>query len=155
MHVLTVFAHSNRKSFCGALLDRFTAGLTAAGHTNEIVDLYAIGFDPVIGPRDTPAWLTESIPDDLLARMRLRETLIEEAGGPLRRFAMKRLPGARDARGIIRLLRERYQPADVRAQQRKVAAAQALAFVAPVHFLSFPAILKGVARPCLDAGLCL
>ena len=30
-----------------------------------------------------------------------------------------------------------------RGQQRKVARAEALAFIAPVHFLSFPAILKG------------
>lgn len=143
MHVLTVFAHSNPKSFCRAILDRFTAGLNEAGHTNEVVDLYAIGFDPVLRPRDTPGWLTESIPDDMLDRMRLRETLIDEAGGPLKRFGMKRLLGDRDARGIIRLLRERYQPKDVLVQQQKVARAQALVFVAPVHFLSFPAILKG------------
>lgn len=143
MHVLTVFAHSNPKSFCRAILDRFTAGLSEAGHTNEVVDLYAIGFDPVLRPRDTPGWLTESIPDDMLDRMRLRETLIDEAGGPLKRFGMKRLLGDRDARGIIRLLRERYQPKDVLVQQQKVARAQALVFVAPVHFLSFPAILKG------------
>lgn len=143
MHVLTVFAHSNPKSFCRAVLDRFTAGLLEAGHTNEVVDLYASGFDPVIRPRDMPGWLTESIPDDMLDRMRLREALIDEAGGPLRRFVMKRLLGDRDARGIIRLLRERYQPKDVLAQQHLVARAQALAFVAPVHFLSFPAILKG------------
>jgi NAD(P)H dehydrogenase (quinone) len=75
--------------------------------------------------------------------MHLGKTMIEEAGGPLRRLAMKRLIGDRDARGIIRLLRERYQPKDVIAQQQAVARAQALAFVAPVHFLSFPAILKG------------
>lgn len=56
---------------------------------------------------------------------------------------MKRLIGDRDARGIIRLLRERYQPKDVRLQQAKVARAERLAFIAPVHFLSFPAILKG------------
>jgi NAD(P)H dehydrogenase (quinone) len=143
MHVLTVFAHPNPKSFCRAVLDRFTAGLVEAGHSHEVVDLYAIGFDPVLRARDTPGWLTESIPDDMLDRMRLRETLIEEAGGPLRRFAMRRLLGHRDARGIIRLLRDRYQPADVLAQQQKVARARALVFVAPVHFLSFPAILKG------------
>jgi NAD(P)H dehydrogenase (quinone) len=41
------------------------------------------------------------------------------------------------------LLRERYQSKDVLEQQQKVASAEALAFVAPVHFLSFPAILKG------------
>ena len=143
MKVLTVFAHPGSKSFCHAVLDRFDAGLRDAGHTNEIVDLYAIGFDPVLRPRDTPSWLTETIPDDMLDRLRLRESLLEETRGPLRRFALKRLIGDRDARGIIRLLRERYQAPDVLEQQRKVAQAEALAFVAPVHFLSFPAILKG------------
>lgn len=143
MHVLTVYAHSNPRSFCHALLDEFTAGLAEAGHTNETVDLYAIGFDPVIRPRDMPSWLTESIPDDLLDGMHLRESLLESSGGAVSRFALRRLIGDRDSRGIIRLLRERFQPADVLEQQRHVASAQALAFVAPVHFLSFPAILKG------------
>jgi NAD(P)H dehydrogenase (quinone) len=143
MNVLTVFAHAGSRSFCHAILERFDAGLRAAGHTNEVVDLYAIGFDPVIRPRDGPSWLTESIPDDMLDQMHLRDALLEDAGGPLRRLALKRLIGTRDARGIIRLLRERFQPKDVLAQQQKVARAEALAFIAPVHFLSFPAILKG------------
>jgi len=143
MRVLTVFAHPGSKSFCHAVLERFDAGLRDAGHANEIVDLYAIGFDPVLRPRDGPSWLTETVPDDILDRMRLRETLLDEAGGPLRRFALRRLIGDRDARGIIRLLRERHQPKDVLEQQRKVARAEALAFVAPVHFLGFPAMLKG------------
>jgi NAD(P)H dehydrogenase (quinone) len=143
MHVLTIYANSNPKSFCHALLEQFTEGLREAGHSSEVVDLYAIGFDPVHRPRDMPSWVTESIPDDLLDRMRVRESVIEGAGGPLRRLAMKRLIGDRDARGVIRLLRERSQPKDVLAQQQKVARAQALAFVAPVHFLSFPVILKG------------
>ena len=64
MKVLTVFAHPISKSFCHAVLDRFDAGLRDAGHTNEIVDLYAIGFDPILRPRDTPSWLTETIPDE-------------------------------------------------------------------------------------------
>lgn len=143
MQVLTVFAHPGSRSFCHAVLERFDAGLREAGHANEIVDLYAIGFDPVLRPADTPSWLTETIPDDMLDRMRLRDTLLAEAGGPLRRLALQRVLGDRDARGIIRLLRERYQSKDVLEQQRKVARAEALAFIAPVHFLSFPAMLKG------------
>jgi NAD(P)H dehydrogenase (quinone) len=143
MHVLTVYANANPKSLCHAVLDEFTAGLREAGHSSEVIDLYAIGFDPVHRPRDTPSWLTESIPDDLLERMRVRESLLHGAGGPVKRFLMKRMLGNRDARGIIRLLRERFQPKDVLEQQQKVARAQALAFIAPVHFLSFPAILKG------------
>jgi hypothetical protein len=46
MKVLTVFAHHGSRSFCHAVRDRFDAGLRYAGHTNEIVDLHAIGFDP-------------------------------------------------------------------------------------------------------------
>jgi NAD(P)H dehydrogenase (quinone) len=98
MKVLTVFAHPGSRSFCRAVLERFDAGLRDAGHTNEIVDLYAINFDPIIRPRDNPSWLTETIPDDMLDRMRLRENLLDEAGGPLKRFALKRLIGDRDAR---------------------------------------------------------
>jgi hypothetical protein len=96
------------RSFCHAVLERFDAGLREAGHSNEIVDLYAIRFDPILRERDTPSWLTETIPDDMLERIRLRENLLNEAGGPLKRFALKRLIGDRDARGIIRMLRERY-----------------------------------------------
>lgn len=48
MHVLTIYAHSNPRSFCHAVLEEFTAGLREAGHTGEVVDLYAIGFDPVL-----------------------------------------------------------------------------------------------------------
>lgn len=46
MNVLTIYAHPNPKSFCHAVLERFTKGLADAGHSNEVVDLYAIGFDP-------------------------------------------------------------------------------------------------------------
>ena len=152
MNVLTVFAHPNPRSFCHAVLDRFDAGLRDAGHTNENVDLYAIGFDPVLRQRDTPSWLTETIPDDVLDRMRLRESLLDDAGGPLQRFGLTRLIGDRDARGIIRLLRERFQATDVLAQQQKVVWAEALAFVAPVHFLSFPAMLKGCSIACGRRG---
>lgn len=143
MKVLTVFAHPGTRSFCHAVLERFDAGLRDAGHVNEVLDLYAVGFDPILRERDQASWLTESIPDDMLQGMRLRESLLEHAGGPRRRLALKRLLGDRDARGIIRLLRERYQPKDVLEHQARVARAQGLAFVAPVHFLSFPAILKG------------
>jgi NAD(P)H dehydrogenase (quinone) len=82
MRVLTVFAHPGPRSFCHAVLDRFDAGLRDAGHTNEILNLYAIGFDPILRARDSPSWLTESIPDDMLDRMRLRESLLDKASTP-------------------------------------------------------------------------
>ena len=143
MNVLTVFAHSGSNSFCHALLERFNAGLRDAGHTNEVVDLYAIKFDPVLRERDSPNWMDEHAPDAILESMHLRERLLEGARGPIQRFTMKRLLGERDTRGIVKLLQERYRPKDVLVQQEKVARAQALAFIAPVYFVGFPAILKG------------
>ena len=46
MHVLTVFDHPQRKNFPGAVLDHFVEGIVQAGHTAEVVDLHAEGFDP-------------------------------------------------------------------------------------------------------------
>jgi len=143
MRVLTVFAHAGSGSFCHAVLERFDAGLRDAGHINEIVDLYAVGFDPVLRERDNPNWMDADAPDEIIASMHLRERLLAGAHGPLRKFAMKRWLGDRDARGIIRLLQDRYRPKDVAEQQEKVKAAQGLAFIAPMYFVGFPAILKG------------
>ena len=143
MNVLTVFAHPGSQSFCHAVLERFDAGLRAAGHANDIVDLYAIGFDPVLRERDNPNWMDPDMPQEILARARLRERMLAGARGPFARFALKRLIGDRDDGGIIRLLQERFRPKDVAVQQAKVSRAQALAFIAPVYFVGFPAILKG------------
>ena len=56
MKVLTVFDHPRRDSFCGAVLDRFVAGLGAGGHEAEIADLHAEGFDPRMPLADEPDW---------------------------------------------------------------------------------------------------
>ena len=85
MRVLTIYAHHNPWSFCHAVLERFSAGLRDAGHVNEIVDLHAIGFNPVFGDRDGPNWIDDSIPDDVLANMKVRKSLIERASNALRR----------------------------------------------------------------------
>ena len=44
MHVYIVFAHPSQNSFTYCVLQAFTAGLLEAGHTFEIGDLYAMGF---------------------------------------------------------------------------------------------------------------
>jgi NAD(P)H dehydrogenase (quinone) len=143
MRVLTIYAHHNRRSFCHALLERFTEGLREAGHTNEIVDLHAIGFDAVLRDRDTPSWIDEGMPDDVLEHWNVKASLVEQAQNPLRKWQVKRWIGDRDARGILRRLRGLGSPRDVVEQQTKVAQADALAFIAPVYFVGFPAILKG------------
>src|SRR5512145_508844 len=88
MNVLTVFAHPSPKSFCHSVLGRFADGLRDAGHTNEVVDLYAIGFDPVLRERDNPNWMDEHAPQEVLDGMHLRERMLEGARGPFKRFAM-------------------------------------------------------------------
>jgi NAD(P)H dehydrogenase (quinone) len=64
VRVLTVFAHHDPKSFCHAVLEEFTRGLGEAGHDSEVVDLYAIRFDPVFRFRLPVAH--ESMPSEIL-----------------------------------------------------------------------------------------
>ena len=44
MHVYIVFAHPSKMSFTRSVLEAFVRGLTDAGHSYEIADLYAMGF---------------------------------------------------------------------------------------------------------------
>lgn len=56
MKVLVVYDHPRRDSLSGAVLDAFVEGLTEAGHSAEIADLYAEGFDPRMPLADEPDW---------------------------------------------------------------------------------------------------
>jgi NAD(P)H dehydrogenase (quinone) len=152
MRVLTIYAHHNPRSFCHAVLERFTEGLRDAGHTNEVVDLYAIGFDPAYNDRDAPDWIDDSVPDDVLEHMHVKRSLLEGARNPLRRWMVKRWIGERNDREVVRRLHALGAPRDVAEQQAKVAQADALAFVAPVYFVGFPAILKGWIERVFSLG---
>jgi len=44
MHVYLIFAHPSQRSFSRQVLDAFVEGLEEAGHSYEIADLYAMGF---------------------------------------------------------------------------------------------------------------
>ncbi len=142
MKVLTVYAHPNPKSFCHAVLEQFTKGLEDAGHASEVVDLYAIRFDPVFRMQDFGSYVHDSMPPDILESMNLRQRVLDSAGGPIRRFIASRLVRGKDPRGLARFIHD-HRPKDVIAQWEKVKSAQGLAFVAPVFWLHFPAILKG------------
>ena len=142
MKVLTVYAHHNPRSFCHGVLDYFTEGLRDAGHTSEVIDLYAIKFDPVFRDRDVASYIADDIPGDILELMDPRARVMDSCRGPVqRRLAARALRGKSPA-GIAALIRSRM-PRDVLAQQEKVAWADGLAFIAPIHFCGFPAILKG------------
>lgn len=48
MRILVVYAHPCEESFAAAVRDRALAALQQAGHETRLIDLYAIGFDPVL-----------------------------------------------------------------------------------------------------------
>jgi NAD(P)H dehydrogenase (quinone) len=152
MRVLTIYAHHNPRSFCHAVLERFTEGLREAGHTSEVVDLHAIGFNPVFSERDGPDWVDDSVPDDVLAEWHVKDAMMASAHNPLRKMLLKRWIGECDDRELVRKLHALGPPRDVAEQQAKVAKADALAFVAPVYFVGFPAILKGWVERVFSLG---
>jgi NAD(P)H dehydrogenase (quinone) len=76
MNNLTVYAHPNPKSFCHAILQQFTKELVDAGHTSEVVDLYAIRFDPVFRMLDFASYVHESIPIEVLEHMNLKQDVL-------------------------------------------------------------------------------
>ncbi len=152
MNVLTIYAHHNPRSFCHAVLERFDHGLRDAGHTNDVVDLYAIRFNPVFDDQDEPDWIDDSVPDDVLANMHVQRSLLEAARNPLRRLMVRRWIGNRSDRDIVRRVHALGPPRDVAEQQAKVARADALAFVAPVYFVGFPAVLKGWIERVFSLG---
>ena len=137
MRVLTVYAHPNPKSFCHAILQEFTKGLEDAGHTNELVDLYAMKFNPVLNARDYPNWIDENIPLETLKKM-----ILENSGGAIRRFFLERWLRNKDSAYLSKMIKK-LRPKDVVEQQKKIAQAQGLAIISPVWFVGFPAILKG------------
>ena len=142
MKVLTVFAHNDRHSFCGGALERFSAGLTDAGHTNEVLDLYAIKFDPVFRDRDVASYTSGEDTDRHPRTHGSRTT--RAAVVP---WAAATVPGiTSDARQIT--VGDRRHDPKPDAQRRPRPTEEGLsrgrtAFIAPIHFCSFPSILKG------------
>jgi hypothetical protein len=82
MKVLTVYAHPDPSSFCHAVLQQFTKGLEDAGHTNEMVDLYVTGFDPVLRIRDLSYWLPDENAPDVVDRV-VKERILASRGLPI------------------------------------------------------------------------
>ena len=141
MKILTVYAHPDPKSFCHAVLQQFTKGLEDAGHTNEVIDLYAIGFDPVLRTEDFPNWLPDENAPDVVEKV-VKERVFAGNARLVQRMIMWSMFRNKSPLEVVTLLRKRG-PKDVREQQEKVARAQALVFISPVWFVGFPAILKG------------
>ena len=90
MRVLTVYAHPNPKSFCHAVLDEFTRGLRDGGHAPDVLDLYAMKFDPVITLVDLATWLHPDMPADVLERWNPRQAVLDAMKGPVQRLLARR-----------------------------------------------------------------
>jgi putative NADPH-quinone reductase len=58
VRVLVVYAHPCDESFNAAVRDRLVATLTEAGNEVRVADLYAEGFDPVLGPDERRGYHT-------------------------------------------------------------------------------------------------
>lgn len=56
MHALVVVTHPNRDSFTHACADAAVSGLRRAGHTVEVLDLYAMGFSPAMTEAERHAY---------------------------------------------------------------------------------------------------
>ncbi|WP_455926706.1 NAD(P)H-dependent oxidoreductase [Pseudomonas capeferrum] len=68
MHALIVVAHHDPQSLTHSLAKQAAAGITAAGHTFEIADLAAEGFDPRYSAADHKVHRTRATPPtDVLA----------------------------------------------------------------------------------------
>ena len=65
MKVLAVIAHPNPQSFNHALLESFKKGLAEGGHELDIIDLYANGFNPVLGMEDFAPYVGGPYPSDV------------------------------------------------------------------------------------------
>jgi NAD(P)H dehydrogenase (quinone) len=70
MRVLIVCAHPNPQSFTHATTKEFARGLAEGKHESQVVDLHAIGFDPVFRLQDYAQFpgspLTAGTPKDVL-----------------------------------------------------------------------------------------
>jgi NAD(P)H dehydrogenase (quinone) len=142
MKVLTVYAHNNPRSFCHGVLDHFTEGLRDAGHASEVIDLYAIKFDPVFRDRDVPSWTGDTMPEDIAELHDVRAAVLRSARGPIQHWLVNRAIRGKSQAEIAGLIRTQM-PKDTLAMHEKIKWADGLAFIAPIHFCSFPAMLKG------------
>jgi NAD(P)H dehydrogenase (quinone) len=96
----------------------------------------------VFRDRDVASYIAADIPGDILELMDLRAQVMNSCRGPLQRWMAARALRGKSPSEIAALIRAQM-PKDVLAQQEKVAWADGLAFIAPIHFCNFPAILKG------------
>ncbi len=68
MRALVVYCHPRSDSFTAAVRDRVLEGLSQAGAEVRVQDLYAMGFDPVMGGQEHAEYEDEAINQHPVAR---------------------------------------------------------------------------------------
>jgi putative NADPH-quinone reductase len=80
LRVHLVYCHPCPESFAAALCERVLAGLGRAGHEVDLLDLYASGFDPVMGAEERRRYhdpgVNEAPVAEHLDRLRRAEALV-------------------------------------------------------------------------------
>lgn len=81
MRILIVFCHPSEASFGAALFRTTREALERRGHEVRVIDLYRIGFDPVLAPSEWDAYLSDTSAvianvDEHVEAMRWAEGLI-------------------------------------------------------------------------------
>ncbi|GAA4742977.1 hypothetical protein GCM10023350_29610 [Nocardioides endophyticus] len=72
MHLLTVFSHPFRDSYVGAVMDRFHEPFVELGHSVDLLDLQAEGFDPRFSQTDHEHYFRGGPIDAGVAQMQRR-----------------------------------------------------------------------------------
>lgn len=76
---MVVVAHPREDSFTAALAAALMRGLREAGHTIDLANLYAEGFDPLVTEAEMQSWRQHTVPADVAAyqaRLRQAEALL-------------------------------------------------------------------------------
>ncbi|WP_439577032.1 NAD(P)H-dependent oxidoreductase [Elioraea sp.] len=80
MRILLVYCHPREDSFCAALRDAVRDSLAAAGHTTELMNLYAQGFVPALSAEERARYHTEGENlagvEQHVARLRATDALV-------------------------------------------------------------------------------
>lgn len=64
MRTLVVYCHPDPQSFNAAVRDRVLAGLAAGGHEARLLDLHAMGFDPVMSQPERAGYHTPGLNEE-------------------------------------------------------------------------------------------
>jgi putative NADPH-quinone reductase len=80
MRALVVYCHPDPESFTATIRDTAVAALKSAGHEVRLVDLYAVGFDPVMSASERrnyyEAGTNEADVSEQIAHLRWAEALV-------------------------------------------------------------------------------